>query len=80
MSVTAPRGFRAAGVCTGSKSPDQRDIAVVVNDGPSRSAGGVFTENDDPAAPVLWSEQAVSGGREREIGEVAHSTTFGTTK
>lgn len=67
MSVTAPRGFRAAGVCAGSKSPGQRDIAVVVNDGPSRSAGGVFTENDDPAAPVLWSEQAVSGGRLRAV-------------
>ena len=78
MSVTAPRGFRAAGVCTGSKSPGQRDIAVVVNDGPSRTAGGVFTENDDPAAPVLWSEQVISDGRLRAVVLDSSAANSGT--
>ncbi|MET9798199.1 bifunctional ornithine acetyltransferase/N-acetylglutamate synthase [Nocardiopsis alba] len=63
MSVTAPRGFRAAGVGRG-EHPD-RDVAIVVNDGPGRAAGAVFTTHPDPAAPVLWSRQVVSGGRVR---------------
>lgn len=67
MSVTAPRGFRAAGVSAGLKGLGQRDVAVVVNDGPFRSAGGVFTETAEPAAPVLWSRQVVSGGRVRAV-------------
>jgi glutamate N-acetyltransferase / amino-acid N-acetyltransferase len=63
VSVTAPLGFRAAGVAAGLKSGGQRDLALVVNDGPSRAAAGVFTRNRVKAAPVLWSEQVVRGGR-----------------
>ncbi len=64
MSVTAPLGFRAAGVSAGLK-PDARDVAVVINDGPSRSAAAVFTRNRVKAAPVLWSAQVAKGGRVR---------------
>ncbi|WP_018657972.1 bifunctional glutamate N-acetyltransferase/amino-acid acetyltransferase ArgJ [Actinomadura flavalba] len=63
MSVTAPLGFRAAGVVAGLKDSGARDLAIVVNDGPSRAAAGVFTANRVKAAPVLWSQQVVSGGR-----------------
>jgi glutamate N-acetyltransferase/amino-acid N-acetyltransferase len=63
VSVTAPLGFRAAGLAAGIKSGGQRDLALVVNDGPSRAAAGVFTQNRVKAAPVLWSEQVLSGGR-----------------
>ncbi|MGV9778077.1 bifunctional glutamate N-acetyltransferase/amino-acid acetyltransferase ArgJ [Streptosporangium sp. NPDC003464] len=63
MSVTAPLGFRAAGVAAGIKSGDARDLALVVNDGPSRAAAGVFTGNRVKAAPVLWSQQVLAGGR-----------------
>ncbi|RBQ14620.1 bifunctional ornithine acetyltransferase/N-acetylglutamate synthase [Spongiactinospora rosea] len=63
MSVTAPLGFRAAGVAAGLKSGDQRDLALVVNDGPSHAAAGVFTANRVQAAPVLWSRQVLAGGR-----------------
>lgn len=63
MSVTAPRGFRAAGVVAGLKPSGNRDLALVVNDGPSRAAAGVFTRNRVKAAPVLWSEQVLKGGR-----------------
>lgn len=65
MSVTAPQGFRAAGVAAGIRADQARDVAVVVNDGPSRAAGAVFTDHPDRAAPVLWSQQVVSGGRVR---------------
>ncbi|AWS42374.1 bifunctional glutamate N-acetyltransferase/amino-acid acetyltransferase ArgJ [Streptosporangium sp. 'caverna'] len=63
MSVTAPLGFRAAGVDAGIKSGVARDLALLVNDGPSRAAAGVFTVNRVKAAPVLWSQQVLAGGR-----------------
>ncbi|GAA2852143.1 bifunctional glutamate N-acetyltransferase/amino-acid acetyltransferase ArgJ [Streptosporangium fragile] len=63
MSVTAPLGFRAAGVAAGIKSGGARDLALIVNDGPSRAAAGVFTANRVKAAPVLWSQQVLAGGR-----------------
>jgi glutamate N-acetyltransferase/amino-acid N-acetyltransferase len=67
LSVTAPLGFRAAGVATGLKQSGQPDVAVVLNDGPSRSAAAVFTSNRVQAAPVTWTRQVVSGGRVRAV-------------
>src|SRR5208282_1118551 len=67
MSVTAPLGFRAAGVVAGLKESGQPDVAVVLNDGPSRAAAAVFTSNRVQAAPVLWTRQVVSGGRVRAV-------------
>ena len=67
MSVTAPLGFRAAGVTAGLKASGDRDVAVVINDGPSRAAAAVFTTNRVHAAPVKWSRQVVSGGRVRAV-------------
>jgi glutamate N-acetyltransferase / amino-acid N-acetyltransferase len=67
LSVTAPLGFRAAGVTAGLKTSGDRDVAVVINDGPSRAAAAVFTSNRVQAAPVTWSRQVVSGGRVRAV-------------
>ena len=67
MSVTAPLGFRAAGVAAGLKTSGERDVAVVINDGPSRAAAAVFTTNRVQAAPVKWTRQVVSGGRVRAV-------------
>ncbi len=67
MSVTAPLGFRAAGIVAGIKTGGARDLALVVNDGPSRAAAGVFTRNRVKAAPVIWSEQVLSGGRVKAV-------------
>jgi glutamate N-acetyltransferase/amino-acid N-acetyltransferase len=63
VSVTAAQGFRAAGVAAGLKSSGMLDVAVLVNDGPERTAAGVFTANRVKAAPVLWTQQAVADGR-----------------
>ncbi|MGB9378406.1 MAG: bifunctional glutamate N-acetyltransferase/amino-acid acetyltransferase ArgJ [Mycobacteriales bacterium] len=63
MSITWPQGFRAAGVAAGLKSSGAPDVALVVNDGPLDSAGGVFTSNRVKAAPVLWSQQVLAAGR-----------------
>jgi glutamate N-acetyltransferase / amino-acid N-acetyltransferase len=67
MSVTAPLGFRAAGVTAGLKPSGQPDVAVVLNDGPSRSAAAVFTTNRVQAAPVTWTRQVVKGGRVKAV-------------
>jgi glutamate N-acetyltransferase/amino-acid N-acetyltransferase len=67
MSVTAPLGFRAAGVAAGLKTSGERDVAVVINDGPSQAAAAVFTSNRVKAAPVLWTQQVVRGGRVRAV-------------
>ncbi len=63
MSVTAARGFRAAGVTAGLKASGTPDVALVVNDGPDHHAAAVFTSNRVEAAPVTWSRQVVSDGR-----------------
>jgi glutamate N-acetyltransferase/amino-acid N-acetyltransferase len=67
LSVTAPQGFRAAGVKAGLKKSDDPDVAVVLNDGPSRSAAAVFTSNRVQAAPVIWTRQVVRGGRVKAV-------------
>jgi glutamate N-acetyltransferase/amino-acid N-acetyltransferase len=66
VSVTAPMGFRAAGVAAGLKTTGH-DLALVVNDGPLDVAAAVFTTNRVKAAPVIWSEQTVSDGRIRAV-------------
>ena len=62
MTVTSPKGFRAAGVTAGLKASGRPDLALVVNDGPLHVAAGVFTTNRVVAAPVVWSRQAVADG------------------
>jgi glutamate N-acetyltransferase/amino-acid N-acetyltransferase len=66
--VTAPAGFRAAGVLAGIKASPQLDLALVVSD-MLASAAGVFTTNRAQAAPVLLSKMNLerSEGRARAI-------------
>jgi glutamate N-acetyltransferase/amino-acid N-acetyltransferase len=63
VTVTAPRGFRAAGVAAGLNSTGRPDVALVVNDGPDHHAAGVVTGNRVQAAPVVWSRQVLADGR-----------------
>ena len=70
MSVTAARGFRAAGVCAGLKASGKPDLALVVNDGPLDTAAGVFTTNRVVAAPVVWSRRLLTG---QEGGRPGHA-------
>lgn len=62
MSVTAAKGFWAAGVTAGLKASGTPDVAVVVNDGPRHDAAAVLTLNRVAAAPVVWTRQAVRDG------------------
>jgi glutamate N-acetyltransferase/amino-acid N-acetyltransferase len=65
--VTAAAGFRAAGLAAGIKSSGDRDVALVVNDGPRHDAAAVFTTNRVKAAPVLWTQQCATEGRFRAV-------------
>src|SRR5690606_39626271 len=67
VTVTAPQGFRAAGVTAGLKASGTPDLALVVNDGPEHTAAAVFTSNRVVGAPVLWSRQAVKDGVARAV-------------
>src|SRR5688500_5970105 len=67
MSVTAPRGFRAAGVPAGLKSGGALDLALVVNDGPHHDSASVFTATRCKATPILWSQEVVKDGTVRAV-------------
>ncbi|WP_119698025.1 bifunctional glutamate N-acetyltransferase/amino-acid acetyltransferase ArgJ [Microbacterium halotolerans] len=91
MSVTAPAGFEAAGVAAGLKSTGKKDVAVIVNRGPQRTAAAVFTSNRAKANPILWSQQAIktgaadavvlnSGGANCFTGDFGFQTTHQTAE
>ena len=67
MSITAPRGFRAAGVTAGLKDSGGKDLALVVSDGPEYASATVFTANRCKANPVLWSQEVVKDGIVRAV-------------
>ena len=62
MSVTAAKGFEAAGVAAGLKSSGGLDVALVVNRGPLQNAAAVFTSNRAKANPIIWSQQVIADG------------------
>lgn len=67
MSVTAAAGFTAGSVAAGLKASGGADLTVVVNEGPKFAGAAVFTSNRAKANPIVWSEQAISGGVIRAI-------------
>ena len=68
MTATSPpHGFRAAGIAAGLKSTGAKDLALVVNDGPTFDSASVFTANRCKANPILWSQEAVKDGVVRAV-------------
>lgn len=67
MTVTAPQGFRSAGIVAGLKSTGKPDLALVVNDGPHHGSAVVFTSNRAQANPILWSKKVAARGSARAI-------------
>jgi len=67
-SVTAPAGFRSAGVACGIKKTGALDLALIASD-TTASAAAVFTTNKAQAAPVTVSQQRLRGssGRARAV-------------
>ncbi|MGO1944042.1 MAG: bifunctional glutamate N-acetyltransferase/amino-acid acetyltransferase ArgJ [Ancrocorticia sp.] len=89
MSVSAPRGFTAAGVACGLKDKGGEDFAVVVNNGPLDVAAAVTTANRVYAAPVQWTREVTgnnalkavalnSGGANACTGEPGYADTVAT--
>jgi len=66
--VSAPSGFRSAGVACGIKKTGALDLALIASDGPA-SGAAVFTTNKAQAAPVLVSKARLhaSGGRSQVV-------------
>ena len=64
MSVTAPKGFEAAGLACGIKPSGAPDLALVATaDRTPVTAAGVFTTNLACAAPVQISRRHLDDGR-----------------
>ena len=60
--VTAPAGFRAAGVACGIKANGKPDLSLLVSDSEA-SAAAVFTTNMAQAAPILVSREHLSASQ-----------------
>jgi glutamate N-acetyltransferase/amino-acid N-acetyltransferase len=61
MSVTYPRGFRAAGVAAGLKPSGSPDLGLLVADD-AATAAGLFTTNLVAAAPVVLGRERLAAG------------------
>lgn len=91
MSVTFAKGFEAAGVACGLKTSGNKDLALVVNNGPQKLAAAVFTTNRCQANPILWSKEVIkdsqvsaivlnSGGANCYTGPQGFQTTHATAE
>ena len=67
MSVTHPSGFTASGVAAGLKTSGGKDLALVINQGPTFDSASVFTANRCKANPILWSQEVVKDGTVRAV-------------
>lgn len=66
MTITSPKGFRAAAVKAGIKASKNLDVALIVADSPC-AAAGVFTTNKVVGAPVVISREHIKNGRAQAI-------------
>jgi glutamate N-acetyltransferase / amino-acid N-acetyltransferase len=66
VSVTYPKGFRAAGITAGFKPSGRPDLALLVADD-GATAAGVFTTNAFAAAPVRLCRERLVDGRARAV-------------
>ena len=69
--ITAPKGFRAAGVSCGIKARGL-DFALIAADAPA-AAAAVFTTNRAQAAPVVVSRRNLSVARGRAVAIAVNS-------
>ena len=69
--ITAPRGFRAAGVRCGIKAKGL-DLALIVSD-TRAAAAGVFTVNRAQAAPVIVSRRQLAASSGHATAVVVNS-------
>lgn len=65
-SITAPQGFRAAGITCGIKASGRPDLALIAADDLCPAAA-VFTTNAIPSEPVILGREHMRGGKLRAI-------------
>jgi glutamate N-acetyltransferase/amino-acid N-acetyltransferase len=70
--ITAPLGFRAAGVSCGIKASGALDLALIAADKPA-TAAAMFTTNKVQAAPVVVSKDHLKRSRGRALAVVVNS-------
>jgi glutamate N-acetyltransferase/amino-acid N-acetyltransferase len=70
--ITAPKGFRAAGVACGIKANGKLDLGLVASDDVA-SAAAVFTTNQAVAAPVIVSREHLAEGKGQARAIVVNS-------
>ncbi len=56
------KGFKAAGVASGLKKNDGKDLGLIYSEVPA-TAAGVFTKNLVQAAPVLLDRERIKSGK-----------------
>ncbi len=64
--ITAPQGFKAAGVVAQVRKKGRRDVALIFSDVPAVAAG-LFTRNLVKAAPVLVSREHLADGKAQAV-------------
>ncbi len=64
--ITAPRGFKAAGISCGIKKRDKKDLALNYSEAPASSAA-LFTTNQIKAAPLKVSAEHIKDGKTQAI-------------
>jgi glutamate N-acetyltransferase / amino-acid N-acetyltransferase len=64
--ITAPKGFKANGLCCGIKKSGKPDLSLITSDVPCVSAG-VFTKNSVVAAPLIVTRKKLRYQRAQAI-------------
>ena len=64
--VTAPSGYRAAGIQTGVKASGAKDLALVYSTRPA-SAAAVYTTNKVQGAPIAIDREHLANGKARAV-------------
>ncbi len=64
--ITAPKGYKAAGVKAGIKKSGKEDLAIIYSEQAATGAA-VFTTNKMAAAPVIISKRAIAKGKATAI-------------
>ena len=79
MSITAPKGFKAAALAAGIKQSGKPDLALIYSEVPAVVAG-LFTSNQFKAAPIIVSQKQIKSGFCQAIISNAGSANCGTGK
>ena len=64
--VTAPIGFKAAGVSCGLKKNDRKDLALLVSD-IDANAAGIFTTNIVKGHSLMWTREKIKNGTAKAV-------------